>query len=179
MYMSCMCLGIWRNIKIYHNCSAQVTQSSAVPHVRTFTFTRLWTGSGVSVFFCHLFPFVIHLSIYIWYLLIFRYIWIYLDDIDNCAHSKYTHEIPRVIGNHLCQVVANNLYEAVFVGKSTFSFKSWPDECCYPIFARLAYTNNMANQQTNVMFHFMSNRPLFVPSSVCSSTNSPRMRFEA
>ena len=28
-------------------CSSQVTQSSAVPHVRTFTFTRLWTGSGV------------------------------------------------------------------------------------------------------------------------------------
>ena len=50
--------------------------------------------------------------------MIFRYIWIYLDDIDNCAHSKYTHEIPRVIGNHLCPVVANNLYEAVFVGKS-------------------------------------------------------------
>jgi len=33
-------------------------------------------------------------------------------------------------------------------------------------FTRLAYTNNMANQQTNVMFHFMSNRPLFAGSVI-------------
>lgn len=31
---------------------------------------------------------------------------------------------------------------------------------------RLAYTNNVANQQTNVMFHFMSNRPFFALISV-------------
>eukprot|EP00435_Cladocopium_sp_Y103_P053061 s143_g16.t2 len=34
------------------------------------------------------------------------------------------------------------------------------------IFTRLAYTNNVANQQTNVMFHFMSNRPFFAGSVI-------------
>ena len=32
---------------------------------------------------------------------------------------------------------------------------------------RLAYTNNVPNQQSNVMFHFMTNRPLFVLSLAC------------
>lgn len=34
------------------------------------------------------------------------------------------------------------------------------------VFTRLAYTNNVANQQTNVMFHFMSNRPFFAGSVI-------------
>eukprot|EP00913_Durusdinium_trenchii_P007343 g6902.t1 len=33
-------------------------------------------------------------------------------------------------------------------------------------FTRLAYTNNVANQQTNVLFHFMTNRPLFAGSVI-------------
>ncbi|CAJ1329421.1 unnamed protein product [Effrenium voratum] len=33
-------------------------------------------------------------------------------------------------------------------------------------FTRLAYTNNVPNQQSNVMFHFMTNRPLFAGSVI-------------
>ena len=40
------------------------------------------------------------------------------------------------------------------------------DSCRRDWKLRLAYTNNVANQQTNVMFHFMSNRPFFALISV-------------
>ena len=157
-------LGIWRNTNISQNLSKfwvlllisgdPVECSASCAHLHFHEVVN-WQRSGGGVFCLPLMS-ICNPPIY--------EIWMIFD--TYMLQYQYSYCLYIIVRSQVCTPIyscCKHLYEPVFLGSQHF-FKNILAWCCYLI-ARLAYTNNMANQQTNVMFHFMSNRPLFVPSS--------------